>query len=1065
MIRRTTSIIIFLIAALASLQAKPVDKKVALQSAKDFLFSKGIDMQLETEATVQARRGKEAQLGSYYYLFNSTNNNGFVLVAGDDCINPILGYSDNGNISPDNIPDGLQAILDLYSHAIDDLSEREALGIDNDGANRPRHTMSVAREPINPFLTKHWGHRDPYNAQNPSVNDTVCLTGCATVALAEVMGYYEYPQISPLVKGYTTSTRKIQLEDLDPTTLEWQDMITNYLSYSYTTEQKEAVAKMMRYVGQHLKSDYQTVSTGAPTTNMPKTLQAFGYNSSPVSSLSSKTMNEWEDIIYNNMLKRSPVIICANNINKDGTHAFIIDGYDKDDFFHIDWGWNATGNGFYSFSKLSPYDNTATYSYMRDLSIIFNIEPSETYEQTSSITPYSCLETQAISVDELGDITITRKNLFGRTLKYKHGIAIVDEYSKLVRVLDYDTLSYKSYEVVTRNWNMYDLSGLRHGSFRIYPVSQLEDGDGNWHFDKSTGTNSYIAVEMDNDEYTLSDGPAIVYNSVSCDSTLGFVSGSPRIIKLNMTNNSMDKLKKYLYMFEDNKPAMFNLTNIPPNTTADVDFYYSPSSPGTHDIVISTDVNRKNVIHSSTIEAEDSVHYALSFNYTIDNYDKTDRKLFGNEIHAHIKVTNRGNVDYHDYMRPLLIETSWHTTKLLYLHIPKGKSVTFDFDVYNLVYGNNYTFRIYYKKCSGNDNLQLNRNMALNFAIKPRRGICTWDKDGHLTAIEPSTEVFVMPEDAVALDLTGNSTVPSDIVPNSNPNTLYYVTKRYESLNGLNQIIKGVADSISFTDSIPCYVPADFKADSVSYIRTFDKGFTGKRNGSNWTTLALPFTVDKVFNTVDSVEIDWRHPTDEVAKDFWVRRFFGQEGMTAYFTDADRIEANKPYIITVPSDYKGEEFNLVGKPLLFSATNADIIKSKVFADTDNYDFIGSFKTTKPDGQYIYLLDEEVGGNNFVYHEDNTTMVPFRAYFTSETPPREGSMLYVSSYIYVPETDAISAVAVDNGQSKKTMPSQKILGVYSITGRKLAEATNVSPREILQQLPSGIYIINGKKYVK
>ena len=284
--------------------------------------------------------------------------------------------------------------------------------------------------------------------------------------------------------------------------------------------------------------------------------------------------------------------------------------------------------------------------------------------------------------------------------------------------------------------------------------------------------------------------------------------------------------------------------------------------------------------------------------------------------------------------------------------------------------------------------------------------------------------------------------------------------------NSLNQIINGYAAQINLTDGYSCYVPFDFKADSINYYRTFDKGFMGVKNENHWSTITLPFTVEKVYNTVDEKEVDWYKPSDaandSVVKNFWLREFVGEEGLTTYFQNAEKLMAAKPYIITVPSDYKGEDYSLVNKPLVFSATAADVISGKVVADSQNHNFQGSYSETSTYGCFIYQLDEDDRGNNFIYVENGGSVQPFRAYFTSETKPETGANLMVASYVPVVETTttSVSEVLTD---IIPTSGNQK--GVYSITGARIKVASGASVPEILSGLPSGIYIINGKKYLK
>ncbi|MBQ4293966.1 MAG: Spi family protease inhibitor, partial [Prevotella sp.] len=91
--------------------AAPIDRQAALLKAQSFVQEKGFALNLNESRMLKAPSNGDSS-DQPYYIFNSSNQQGFVIVAGDDLLNPILGYSDKGNIDPDNIPDGLQALLD-----------------------------------------------------------------------------------------------------------------------------------------------------------------------------------------------------------------------------------------------------------------------------------------------------------------------------------------------------------------------------------------------------------------------------------------------------------------------------------------------------------------------------------------------------------------------------------------------------------------------------------------------------------------------------------------------------------------------------------------------------------------------------------------------------------------------------------------------------------------------------------------------------------------------------------------------------------------------------------------
>ncbi len=1055
MLKRLTTLAISILAITTAI-ASPIDKPTALSNAKAFLSSKGIAAELlESEAITFSREGNQDQ--ACFYVLNAADNQGFVIASANDCTNPILGYSDKGHVDPANMPDGLKALLGYYQESIGDIISKDEKG-EIIKTNGPRHTMSVARYPIKPMLTKFFGHPSPYKDKNPSRNDSICASGCSTIALCEILAYHSYPAVFPAQAGYTTETQLIEIPELPEQAIDWQNIKSNYTIDAYNKVEKEAVATLVRYVGQGLKSDYMTTGGTSSRANMLVNLvKKLGYNCSSMTYATSKLVNEWEDIIYNDLTKGRPILVTGSNIAPNGSgHAFVIDGYDQDDYYHIDWGWTADAAGFFRLMGLSPYNDSNSYTYMRNVAFLYNVEPKTTYVKDDPCPPSSCLQLTKLAINS-GFITTTSRNKLTVAKEFINGLGLVDESNQLVKILEADTLTFKASQSLSHTWEFADCSDVKDGDYRIYPVSKLSDGDGIWHFSECNSTNAFAYAKITGGKAALSVGKTVVYNSFYCDSTLEFIQGAARHLYLNLTNNTMDQFNQRLYLFEDDFPINYTIARVPTRSTNDLEFLYFPKNTGDHTLKLCTDTARKNVLYERQVNVKKAVTYKLSFTYEVDNFDTENNYLYGNKIRIRFKVTNTGDVDYDDFIRVLLRQYSWNDTKKMVVHIPKGETREFEWTSQDLIYGVSYPLSIYYKGTSKADNtVASTRAVYINF--KPRRGFCTWKADGKILATAPDKEVFVVPEDVVAVSFVGNTTVPSDITPNSNPNTLYYVTKKYASLNGYNQIVNDKADNISLIDGYSCYVPLDFKATNISYTRTFQKGFMGRRNQNNWSTIVLPFTVDQVQNTYDGSTIDWFKPNDESgSKNFWVRQFYGEEGLSVYFNNAVKMEANIPYLITVPGDYKGEAYSLVGKPLVFSAENADVISQKIIADARNFNFQGSLSETATTGEFVYLLDEEDNGNHFIYYSGENTVKPFRAYFTSETEPTDNSILRVASYIDIP-------TAIDDVATSLTSTPGRTT-VYSITGTMVKHTTGASPREILSGLPSGIYIINGKKYIK
>lgn len=1050
--------------------AAPVDQHAALNKAKAFLAERGNSMRLVETGARKAPRKSAGKEESYYYVFNAEDDKGFVIVAGTDLLEPILGFSEQGSFDPDQIPDGLKALLKMYEETVEELSGQEEAG-ELSQRREVRRVMDLPRHYVAPFLTKHWSYSTPYNGMNPVVNDTICPTGCATVTLAEVMGYFEWPESFPRVLSYTTATHELVMPILPSYTIDWENMLSNYTLETYDSLQAAAVAKLMLYVGCGLASDYDTQTTGGFSGGVPKVLRYCEYRSSDYVLYLTKTQDEWERIFYDDVSNGRPIIAAGFELQEDSGHLFAIDGYDMDGLWHMEWGWNGGSNGFYRLTNISPYHNTNSYAYMRNLRFIYNIEPkkSDSAILPSGQKPYDCLTTTSLTFDEMDDIYITRSNLTGAKRTFNQGLGLVDDDGQLVRVLDSETATYNSKGSLKRLWNITDLSGFRNGHLRAYPVSQVADGDGIWHFDECKAENACLDINITDGTYTLSAAPALTYDSLTIDSKLTYPLGAARQYELSITNNKMNEHRQWLYLFEDSVLMDNQIIHVPPMSTAKHTFTYIPTEVGEHTLYLCSDTAKVNVLLEKQVNVTKSIAYSLSLvSWEMDNYVKGSSAsyFYGDKLRFRFKLKNGGKTEYNDYVRILLANTRWYDTNKIWAHIPAGETREFEFTSDILEYAVNYSIRVYVKSSSHSDANILNTQL-LNLAFKPRYGICWWDKEGvlHAQAQLQANKTFTVPEEATAVSFYGNSTQPNTITPNSNPNTIYYLTKdNTKTLPTQNKVINGHAKLIHLADSSSVFIPIDFQTDSIVYTRTFDKGFTGRRNGNNWSTITLPFTPDRIFNTVDSVDVDWFRPGDTEEKNFWLRELYAEEGFYAYFADAGQIEPNRPYIITVPDNYKGEDYCLVGKPLEFSAGNVDVVCGKSFVDTDNYNFVGSLTETNSVGDYIYWLNEENGGNHFIYLPEQTVVKPFRAYFAARKQPRDGAKMYVASYIFQTEsdneggeTDGVIELAAPESPS---WPAQT--GIYTITGMKVATVDSHAVGEALSTLPHGIYVVNGRK---
>ena len=328
------------------------------------------------------------------YVFNSTDQ-GFVLVSALDEARAILGYSYEGAFDANNIPENMQFWLQMYA---DEMANKLASTTSESAPKkvelvRGPHKENVASKvsaehqgttypTITPILGKTvWGQGEPFNNKCPLQNNKRTVTGCVATALSQIMYAHKYPTQGTGSYSYTTESKRLNVSaDFGSTSYDWDNMIPDY-SGSYTPTQADAVATLMYHVGVAADMDYTVDGSGAVSSiALAAISQYFGYDKA-ITTLPKDFIKE-EDIllsIASDLKIGNPVYISGSTVNQEG-HAFVCDGMQSDGYLHINWGWNGSGNGYFTLSALAP-ENQGTGGSASDLaftervSIATNIKP------------------------------------------------------------------------------------------------------------------------------------------------------------------------------------------------------------------------------------------------------------------------------------------------------------------------------------------------------------------------------------------------------------------------------------------------------------------------------------------------------------------------------------------------------------------------------------------------------------------------------------------------------------------------------------------------------------------
>ncbi len=379
--KKTLFLAALLLAAVQAL-AGNVDIKTAQSKASDFLSRKAVNGRLMSSTPVvkwvhEEKNSDNAAMTAYYVV---NTDKGFVVVAGDDRAKDILAYGETLK-DMNNLPENMKFWLGCYREQMEYLQAHPGMVVEKPSLNGTRG------ESVEPMLEAKWDQGYPYYNQCPMDGDRRGLTGCATTSLAQIFYKWQYPtQPTPEVPGYTTRTRHFVLSPLPSITFDWANMLPVY-NFSANDVQRNAVAWLMRYIGQAEEMDYTNEGSEAWEDDILRACHLFGYVDARVeykATLNFDTNGEnmlindadWSVMLQEELAAGRPVVYCAYSYssayNSFYGHAFNVDGYDATSgLYSINWGWSGTGNGYFA---LRAFNNQG-YSYSLGELMVLGIEP------------------------------------------------------------------------------------------------------------------------------------------------------------------------------------------------------------------------------------------------------------------------------------------------------------------------------------------------------------------------------------------------------------------------------------------------------------------------------------------------------------------------------------------------------------------------------------------------------------------------------------------------------------------------------------------------------------------
>jgi hypothetical protein len=344
----------------------PVDEATAKQVAQNFWKENNIEVidgKLFKKNAPEANFVNVASQGGYseFYVFSNMSGKGFVIVSADDRMTPILGYSYENDFVMENMPVHVKSWMDHYAEQIAYAAAEKIQATDeirNDW-NRLLKGLPLplkSKTAVEPLVETHWGQGTYYNDLCPydSTYNTRTLVGCGATAMAQVLKYWSYGEHGYGSFCYVPISNPEygeQCADFANTTYEWDEMPNELTSPNL------AVATLMYHCAVALSTNFGVMASSTAGGKAYVFGWYFGiYPTNGYAVKDSYSDEQWKNFLKDDLNHSRPILY--NGVDPIvGGHVFVCDGYDANDMFHFNFGWEGIHDGYYSLNNVHGFSS------------------------------------------------------------------------------------------------------------------------------------------------------------------------------------------------------------------------------------------------------------------------------------------------------------------------------------------------------------------------------------------------------------------------------------------------------------------------------------------------------------------------------------------------------------------------------------------------------------------------------------------------------------------------------------------------------------------------------------
>lgn len=382
-------IILPLLFLAVNLFAVPISEPMARKIAAEFFSigttrSSAVQLELawagsDAMSISAARRHSVTAEFALMYIYNRTDRDGFVVIAGDDSVlRPILAFSHNNGFDTQDVADGARVLLS-------DMCKQIRRVQNGSIPTMQFSTRTDVGKIVCEYETALWGQGVPFRDKSPGGR-----IGCVTTALAIIAHYNKWPNegvgttVEYSYKGTDGNTHTVPANKLGQK-YDYNNMLNKYKGINYTNEQAESVASLFYDIGTAVGARFDENNT-TPIFDWALGMSTyFRYNKGAIKlERTSYTEQEWLNMLKRNLEDYGPMVYRGTHATDNEGHAFVMDGYTDANYFRFNFGWDGKSNGYYLLDNID---------YSRFQAAVFYMTPdkdnSSTYQDLVSVVSFT----------------------------------------------------------------------------------------------------------------------------------------------------------------------------------------------------------------------------------------------------------------------------------------------------------------------------------------------------------------------------------------------------------------------------------------------------------------------------------------------------------------------------------------------------------------------------------------------------------------------------------------------------------------------------------------------------